>query len=465
MRRDVLGQPVTYRLVTNGFSMSGTGMMSDRYMKLYVYWPVAVHPGIERRCSSAMASARPPGPSPTPRDLSPSTWWTSPGRSSPWRRVLVPAAGDHAAPGPPRARPRRGRAVLPASTNAQRFDLITAEPPPPKDAGVVNLYSREYFELVHDRLAEGGVATYWLPVFLLEPADTLAIVKAFCSRLRGLLALVGSRLQLDAGGQPWRAVSRHRGASSSRQWRDPRLLPRLREEALESPAIMGTTFLGDAPFLAGLTRDVAPLVDDRPYRVSASPPDPAVAFRYYRSLADADAAQTALRRQRGHRASLAAVPAREDAPGVRPPARPERLPAPSGGRPRPAARRAARGPDADDLADTAAAGSWTGRNPRCGSPTRPRPESAAGGRIDYVRAADALARRDYAAAASRLAALRVKSPDSPRRGRAPGDGAPPGRGLRPRARRRQRPRAQARPRPCWTRRPARGSAGPFRPAP
>ena len=47
-RRDVLGQPVEYRLVTNGFSMSGTGMMSDRYMKLFVYWPVAVHPRVER---------------------------------------------------------------------------------------------------------------------------------------------------------------------------------------------------------------------------------------------------------------------------------------------------------------------------------------------------------------------------------------------------------------------------------
>ena len=36
-------------------------------------------------------------------------------------------------------------------TTAKRFDLITAEPPPPKTAGIVNLYTREYFELMRDR--------------------------------------------------------------------------------------------------------------------------------------------------------------------------------------------------------------------------------------------------------------------------------------------------------------------------
>ena len=33
-----------YRLVTNGLSMSGTTSVGRRYMKLYVYWPLAVHP-------------------------------------------------------------------------------------------------------------------------------------------------------------------------------------------------------------------------------------------------------------------------------------------------------------------------------------------------------------------------------------------------------------------------------------
>ena len=46
MRKDFLGAPLYYRLVTNGFSMSATVGSSNRYMKLFTYWPVAVHPNL-----------------------------------------------------------------------------------------------------------------------------------------------------------------------------------------------------------------------------------------------------------------------------------------------------------------------------------------------------------------------------------------------------------------------------------
>jgi hypothetical protein len=65
-------------------------------------------------------------------------------------------------------------------TTERRYDLITSEPPPPKHTGVVSLYTREYFELVYDRLAEGGINTYWLPVHSLVPEDSLAIIRAYC---------------------------------------------------------------------------------------------------------------------------------------------------------------------------------------------------------------------------------------------------------------------------------------------
>jgi predicted membrane-bound spermidine synthase len=37
-RNDQLGMPLSYRLVTNGHSMSATNLTSKRYMKLYVYF-------------------------------------------------------------------------------------------------------------------------------------------------------------------------------------------------------------------------------------------------------------------------------------------------------------------------------------------------------------------------------------------------------------------------------------------
>ncbi len=62
-------------------------------------------------------------------------------------------------------------------TTTRSFDLITGEPPPPKIARVVNLYTREYFQLVYDRLTEGGVNTYWLPVHNLTESDVKAVIR------------------------------------------------------------------------------------------------------------------------------------------------------------------------------------------------------------------------------------------------------------------------------------------------
>jgi len=41
-RRDAFGAPQAYRLVTNGYSMSATTVIGKRYMKLYVYLPLAL---------------------------------------------------------------------------------------------------------------------------------------------------------------------------------------------------------------------------------------------------------------------------------------------------------------------------------------------------------------------------------------------------------------------------------------
>src|SRR4029453_15708763 len=47
-----------------------------------------------------------------------------------------------------------GRFFLQASP--RQYDVITGEPPPPKVTGSVNLYTAEFFSLMHSRLKEGG---------------------------------------------------------------------------------------------------------------------------------------------------------------------------------------------------------------------------------------------------------------------------------------------------------------------
>ena len=48
LEEQMLGKPLSYRLVTNSYSMSETRFWARRYQKLYVYWPMAVHPNLER---------------------------------------------------------------------------------------------------------------------------------------------------------------------------------------------------------------------------------------------------------------------------------------------------------------------------------------------------------------------------------------------------------------------------------
>jgi len=150
----------------------------------------------------------------------------------------------------------------------QRFDLITGEPPPPGIAGVASLYTREYFDLVRDRLSEGGIATYWLPLAVLTDQSALGIIGAFCEAFENCslwhgmgpdLMLVGSRGEL----------SRPSVSDFSRQWQDPNLIDELVALGFESPEQMGALFIGDADYLRQLSRDVPPLTDDRPKRITA----------------------------------------------------------------------------------------------------------------------------------------------------------------------------------------------------
>jgi spermidine synthase len=61
------------------------------------------------------------------------------------------------------------------------YDVITGEPPPPAAAGVVNLYTQEYFSLLRSRLRPGGLVSYWLPVGQLAEREAKSIVAAFCA--------------------------------------------------------------------------------------------------------------------------------------------------------------------------------------------------------------------------------------------------------------------------------------------
>ncbi|MEE2986192.1 MAG: fused MFS/spermidine synthase [Nitrospinota bacterium] len=87
--------------------------------------------------------------------------------------------------------------------NPAAYDVITLEPMAPVQAGVVNLYSREFYELGKSRLKEGGLIMQWLPLHLVGRDDAKSIIKTFQavfphvsiwnSFLTRIVLLVGSR--------------------------------------------------------------------------------------------------------------------------------------------------------------------------------------------------------------------------------------------------------------------------------
>jgi predicted membrane-bound spermidine synthase len=266
MRRDWLNHRVYDRLVTNGFSMSGTATSARRYMRYFAYWPMMLHAAPLRRalliCYGVGVTA---GALTDIQSLETiDVVETSPDIVAISDLIYTPT--EH----PLRDRRVRlhledGRYFL--ETAGEQYDLITGEPPPPRTPGAVNIYTREYFRLIRGRLAEGGIATYWLPVARPNPGtDVNTIIRAFCDVFADCslwnatpsdFMLVGTR----------DAIGPVASTNFTSAWRLPRLATRLRDVGFEAPEQIGATFLGDATYLRTVMADAPPLIDDFPQRL------------------------------------------------------------------------------------------------------------------------------------------------------------------------------------------------------
>jgi spermidine synthase len=59
----------------------------------------------------------------------------------------------------------------------ETYDVIISEPSNPWISGIGSLFTREYFELLHERLGPDGIACVWLQAYGLEPDDFRMIVR------------------------------------------------------------------------------------------------------------------------------------------------------------------------------------------------------------------------------------------------------------------------------------------------
>jgi spermidine synthase len=289
-QRMLLGKPVSDVMLTNSFSMSTTGYGVRRYQKLYVWWPAAVHPSLKHALligygvgNTAKALTDTPGVASIDLvDLSQDILSTAPivfpeEREQPLRDARM------------RVHIEDGRYFL--QTSDQQFDLITGEPPPPGIASVENLYSREYFQLMRDRLADGGVVTYWLPLSDLSDVSTRAVLRAFCDVFEDCSLWNGSGMNLMIVGS--RAL---RGGVAEKmfraQWSTPVIAAEMKRLGVERPEQLGALFIGDAAFIRSLVGDAAPLTDDDPKLIDAPFSSPSAGSELLASIVDTGAART-----------------------------------------------------------------------------------------------------------------------------------------------------------------------------
>jgi len=279
------GEMLHLRLITDGYSMSGTAERNRRYMKLFVYWPVAFHPDPKRALLISYGVGETAKALSETRnlehidvvDISPEIVQSS--------GILFEDPADDPLSDPRvRVHIEDGRYFLKSTRSS--YDLITGEPPPPKIAGVVNLYTREYFQLIRDRLNPGGLNTYWLPVHNLLEADSKAIIRAYCDVFEDCALWSGIDLDWMLTGSNG-ATNAPPQAEFERQWRDEVVGRELRTLGIDSPALLGTLFMAGPDHLRALTADTPPLVDDFPKRVSNEIASPFIA-EVYASWIDAE---------------------------------------------------------------------------------------------------------------------------------------------------------------------------------
>ncbi len=278
LRYDLFGEPYFYQLLTSGFSMSGTSPQSQRYMRMFAYLPLAFRPESEDvllLCygCGVTADALLHGLHVKRMDVVDiskevfqlADFYSGINYSNPLRDPRVHAVVQD------------GRFFLQASP--RQYDIISGEPPPPKVAGSVNLYTQEFFSLMNSRLREGGIATFWLPINQLKVDEAKAILRAFHNAFPNASVWASADEQWIMMGIKGRGRA-VKEEETSWLWSDPASGADLRRVGIEVPQQLGALFLMDAEEINRITRDIAPLTDIYPKRLTDEPWDEQASHRF-----------------------------------------------------------------------------------------------------------------------------------------------------------------------------------------
>lgn len=260
----VMEQPTSqgpfHRLYIQGVSNTGDAMPSLRYMRLQALLPLIIHPGTPRSAlvvglgsgiTSGALLAYPELENRVAVELLPAVVEATPTFTGNFDVTHDPRLTVQVSDG--------RHALL---RTQDRFDLITLEPPPPSASGVVNLYSRDFYELCKTKLTPNGMVAQWWPLATQNDADSRSLVRSlldafpyvslWSTELHEML-VIGSMEPLDL------KIDQIRD-----RYYQPSVQAALAAVGIGSPQALLATYVTDRAGLETYVGDAPPVTDDHP---------------------------------------------------------------------------------------------------------------------------------------------------------------------------------------------------------
>lgn len=171
--------PTAKRLITNGISMSASNVIATRYMKLLAHVPILLSDNPDNVMVICFGTGQTTGAA----GIDPRVGQVDSVELSP--SVLNAAPSFHIENNDVMNNPKvhfvlqDGRNFL--LTTKKKYDVITGEPPPPRTAFTVNLYTKDFYEAALSRLKPGGIVAQWIPLHSQSAEEVDMHFKTFLS--------------------------------------------------------------------------------------------------------------------------------------------------------------------------------------------------------------------------------------------------------------------------------------------
>ncbi len=250
------------RLIVNGTFYSSTVVTAQRYMRVIGELPVLLHENPKNVLSVCFGIGTTSGSIVKHPDvehldiveLSPTV--------IEFGQYFKPTNGDVLANPKQTVHIEDGRNYLLRKEN--KYDVISFEAPPPCDAGVVSLYSKEFYELCKSRLNKGGLICQWMPM----ETESAPLWKMMIKTMMVVFPYVtvwnpdSGEAIVIASMEP---IKFDINKVQAKLDRTPLVQTSLEEVGLGNAYALASTFLMDGEPMAKYLADTAVITDDRPY--------------------------------------------------------------------------------------------------------------------------------------------------------------------------------------------------------